>query len=207
MNNITLRGELSVFAARVIMQCLSSDIVTRQWIENSDIDDSNSYLCVLVLRMIMIVCVMKLNGEFPKNALAQMLDKRNITSHLPKEFYKALKSKKQRSQSSSVVSTIASAFKVIGDPLVLVMSTNNALQLACPNVFIVQLRSFSCKTDMMKTLFPQSTEASKDQPTSVDPHEATVVISRESSKKKKKAQKREKRSKEVANILPTSSIS
>ncbi|KAH6837013.1 hypothetical protein C2S53_014256 [Perilla frutescens var. hirtella] len=152
MNNTTLRGELSVFACRIIVQCLSKDNVTQQWIENSDINDSDNYLRVLVLRMIMIVCVMELNGEFPNNALDLLFARTNIKSHLPKKFFKALKSIKQLSQSFAV-SAIASAFEVVNDPLVLVMSTDDVPQLACPDEFTVRLRSFSSKTVMMKTLF------------------------------------------------------
>ncbi|KAL1535324.1 hypothetical protein AAHA92_28118 [Salvia divinorum] len=153
------------FVCLVVDQFLCNRIETVEWITNSGIN-CNSYLPVLLLRSLMILCVLSINWGLSFDIFNQKMSQYEITKHLPKVFYEALR---PRGRSYiQFVSAVATAFKLIGDPLVVVVSGDINHSFSYPDAVLLDLTSFSCRTDIMKTLFPSSASASDDQPTMVE---------------------------------------
>ncbi|KAG8369503.1 hypothetical protein BUALT_Bualt14G0020400 [Buddleja alternifolia] len=79
----------------------------------------------------------------------------------PREFCEAIFRRKKNDNFSFVAvdnhSFVAEAFKVIGDPLVIVAISENKLKIVCPDAIFLDLVSFSCKNEIMKILFLRST--------------------------------------------------
>ncbi|KAL7084177.1 hypothetical protein ACP275_14G209000 [Erythranthe tilingii] len=149
------------FVADVAIECLNKIEVTTQWIECSPID-YNHYFPVLMLRLFMILCLSCLNSERSSfNTLFDMLRVPHIGHHLPREFCEAIR--RRRKNDISDEDAVACAFKAIGDPLVIVASTENILEFECSDAIFLDLKSFTCRNEVVKKLFPRSsaTEASE----------------------------------------------
>lgn len=160
-------GGMVDFVVQVVEECLYRRIETVKWIEDSGIN-CNLYMPVLVLRLLMILCVLSINWNLPRGIVFRWLSRNNIKSELPRAFCDALQSRSSRlGYGDSFASAVASACKSIGDPLVIVVSDGNPNFRYSDAVFL-ELSSFSCKTDIMETLFPSSPETSHDPPTAVE---------------------------------------
>ncbi|XP_042028915.1 uncharacterized protein LOC121775899 [Salvia splendens] len=161
-HNNSRPGIMIDFVVQVVDQFLCNRIETVEWITKSGIN-CNSYLPVLLLRSLMILCMLSINWGLSFDIFNQKMSRYDITKHLPKVFYEALRPR--RRGYIQFVSAVATAFKLIGDPLVVVVSGDINRSFSYPDAVLLDLRSFSCRTDIMKTLFPRSTSASDDQPT------------------------------------------
>ncbi|XP_042013425.1 uncharacterized protein LOC121761816 isoform X2 [Salvia splendens] len=161
-HNNSRPGIMIDFVGQVVDQFLCNRIETVEWIMKSGIN-CNSYLPVLLLRSLMILCVLSINWGLSFDIFNQKMSRYDITKHLPKVFYEALRPR--RRGYIQFVSAVATAFKLIGDPLVVVVSGDINRSVSYPDAVLLDLRSFSCRTDIMKTLFPRSTSVSDDQPT------------------------------------------
>lgn len=149
------------FVVNMIEQCLCNGSDTAEWIKRSHIL-ANYYFPVLLLRLLMILCLLCLNWDFlPFDKVYAKLAIYPISSLLPRKFCEALRLRRRR---DSYADAVAGAFKAIEDPLVVVVSSDNNRNFTHPDVIFLDLRSFSCKSEIMKTLFPQS----QDQPTPVE---------------------------------------
>ncbi|KAI3470132.1 hypothetical protein Pfo_026795 [Paulownia fortunei] len=153
------------FLVRVVQQCLYNTRDTAGWIKISHID-CKYYFPVLMLRLFVILCLLCLNSDLSFNILFELLGVTQIRSQLPREFCEAIR--RRNKNYNSYVTAIAGAFKIIGDPLVIVASSESSLKFVCPDAIFLDLRSFSCRNEIMKTLFPASTEASCGQLTTVE---------------------------------------
>ncbi|KAK6146301.1 hypothetical protein DH2020_020170 [Rehmannia glutinosa] len=151
------------FVVSIIRQCLFNSRDTAEWIKISRID-CKSYFPVLMMRLVMILCLSCLNLKSSFNIIFEVLGAPHIRSQLPREFCEAILRRK-KNNNNSYVAAVAGAFKVMGDPLVVVNSSQNSLEFVCPDAIFLDLRSFLCKNEIMKTLFPRSTEASHCEPT------------------------------------------
>ncbi|GFP95816.1 tpr and ankyrin repeat-containing protein 1, partial [Phtheirospermum japonicum] len=152
VDNTFYPRNLFQFLTRVVQQCLYNTHETERWIKASRID-LKYYFPVLMLRLIMILCSLCLNSYAPFNVLFQALDVPQIWSQLPREFCQALWRRKNNNN-SSYAALIACAFKVIGDPLVIVSSTGARPKVVSPDAIFVDLRSFSCRNEVVKVLVP-----------------------------------------------------
>lgn len=141
------------FVVRVIKQLLCENNLTKDWIESSDID-CDYYFPVLVLRLLVILCLLCLNWNLDFDLLFEMLALPRIRSQLPREFYEAF-----QWNDTSFLSTVIRAFKVIGDPLVIVASSEHKLKYTHSDAIFLDLRSFSSRDEIMKSLFPSKAEA------------------------------------------------
>ncbi|KAH6770322.1 hypothetical protein C2S52_015125 [Perilla frutescens var. hirtella] len=150
------------FYVRVIEQCLCNSLETLEWIRKSNMN-CNIYLPVLVLRLIMILCLLCLSWDLPFDIVYTKLALHPISSKLPRKFLEVLRPRRRRDY--SYASAAAGAFRVIGDPLVIVVSIENNFQITHPDAILLDLRSFSSKNEIMKLLFPRSTA---DQPIPVE---------------------------------------
>ncbi|KAL0377148.1 UNVERIFIED_CONTAM: TPR and ankyrin repeat-containing protein 1 [Sesamum calycinum] len=146
------------FVYTIVRECVYNRQITAEWIKTSYIN-CTYYFPVLLLRLFVILSLLCLNSEVPFNVLFELLCVPAIRSQLPREFCQAFLRRKNDLSLAAVVE----AFKVIGDPLVIVSTTDNGLEFACPDAVFLDLRAFSCRTDIMKTLFPRSSNASYSQ--------------------------------------------
>lgn len=146
------------FVLQVVEYYLCNRIEVVEWIKRSSIN-CNSYIPVLLLRLLMILCVLSINWDLSFDILNQKMSRTDITSHLPRVFHEALRPR--RRGYIAFVSAVATAFKGVGDPLVIVVLGGNR-NFPYPDAVFLDLRSLSCKADIMETVFHRST--SHDQP-------------------------------------------
>ncbi|KAL2459868.1 uncharacterized protein Fot_54612 [Forsythia ovata] len=105
------------------------------------------------------------------NVLFELLGSSQIRSQLPREFREALQSgRKYVDDHVNVnVNAVAEAFKIIGDPVVIVNFGENNLEFVYPNVIFLDMGvSPVGKKDIMEVLFPRSNETSHVQITYVE---------------------------------------
>ncbi|KAL0349347.1 UNVERIFIED_CONTAM: hypothetical protein Sangu_1162500 [Sesamum angustifolium] len=140
-----------------IGMCLQPSDYSRM--DKTSIFNFTYYFPVLLLRLFVILSLLCLNSEVPFNVLFELLGVPAIRSQLPTEFCQAF----LRRKNDLYLAAVVEAFKVIGDPLVIVATTDNGLEFAHPDAVFLDLRAFSCRTDIMKTLFPRSGNASYSQ--------------------------------------------
>ncbi|KAL3641675.1 hypothetical protein CASFOL_012490 [Castilleja foliolosa] len=146
------------FVDSVVQQCLFSIHDSTEWINNSGID-YEYYFPVLMLRLVMILCLSCLNSELSFNVILKLLGIPQIRSQLPSEFCEALLQERTNDDSSYIVAVIALALEVVGDPLVIVCSGGTRPEFVCPpDAVFVDLKSFSCRNEILKALV-SSTES------------------------------------------------
>ncbi|KAL7102526.1 hypothetical protein ACP275_08G125400 [Erythranthe tilingii] len=152
------------FVADVIRECLYNTQGTAEWINRSNID-CKYYLPVLMLRLFMILCLSCLNSELSFNTLFEVLKVGHVRNQLPWKFCEAIRTRMNYNNNniSDNAAAVAGAFNIIGDPLVIVASTEfNSVKFVCPDSIFLDLKSFSCRSEVIKKLFPNknSSEAS-----------------------------------------------
>ncbi|KAH6770323.1 hypothetical protein C2S52_015126 [Perilla frutescens var. hirtella] len=135
------------FAVRVVEHSLLNIEETAEWISISNLD-SIYYLPVMMLKIIVILCLLCLNWDVPLDRLYEKLTVPHIRAQLPSEFHGALQ--RSHKNGTSFLAAVVEALDIIGDPLVIVDSIENDLKFACPNAIFLDLRSFSCKNEIMK---------------------------------------------------------
>lgn len=163
------------FVVGVIRECLYNTQYTAEWIVRSSIN-CDYYFPLLMVRLFVILCVSCLNSELPFGILFEVMRLPQVKNHLPREFCQAIHRRRNYDLDEAAV---ARAFKAIGDPLVIVTSTENRLELSCPDAVFLDLSSFSCQNDAMNKLFPKSTEASLYQQVTTTTVEERNVVSEE----------------------------
>ncbi|CAA0833261.1 P-loop containing nucleoside triphosphate hydrolases superfamily protein [Striga hermonthica] len=161
-------SDIFKFLFWVVQQCLFKYREAEGWIKKSGIN-CRYYLPVLVLRLIIILCSLCLNSDCPFNVLYEMLNAQHIRSKLPVDFCRALCG---RRKDVSYVDLVASAFKLIGDPLVIVSSGGARSRFACPDAVFLDMSSFSRRNEVLEVLFPKSTDYSDEQPSD----EVAIII-------------------------------
>lgn len=135
---------------------LSNAEDTSEWIAASNID-VEEYLPLLVLRLMVIIFLLCLNtGEY-FDVLSDLLEQVHISSNLPGQFLEALRLGKSRDEVSKHLNTIAEAFKMIGNPFVIVSSLQEySPEVVCSAAAIfVDLRIIRRKDELMGVLFPK----------------------------------------------------
>ncbi|KAL3635031.1 hypothetical protein CASFOL_022085 [Castilleja foliolosa] len=154
-----------------------------EWIKNSRID-GKYYLPILMLRLVMILCSLCINSYVSFDVLFQTLEMPQVRSQLPRGFYEAF-SHRNKKNNCEYVAAIAEAFKAIGDPLMIVSSTGARPKLIPSDAVYVNLRSFSCRNEIVNVLFPPVTESSSTVgPTFVRKKDATTSLRPENGKGK-----------------------
>ncbi|PIN15982.1 hypothetical protein CDL12_11363 [Handroanthus impetiginosus] len=141
----------------MIQRSLCNRAAMEEWIENSHID-CKYYFPVLMLRFFVILCLLCLNSDLSIDAVLEHLSVPQIRSQLPRKFCEGIL--RVRHNGISYVDALAGAFKVIGDPLVIVASTEKRPKFVSPDAVFINLRSFSCRNEIMETLFPVERNAS-----------------------------------------------
>ncbi|KAL8048748.1 hypothetical protein ABFX02_07G087200 [Erythranthe guttata] len=145
------------FVVSVVRECLYNSQGTAEWIARSNINGSY-YFPVLMLRLFMILCLSCLNSELSFNVLFDVLKVAHIRNQLPWKFCEAIRCRRMNNVSDE--SAVAGAFNIIGDPLVIIGSNENSrrLEFLCPNAVFLDLKSFSCRNEVIEKLFPKSSD-------------------------------------------------
>ncbi|KAL8479576.1 hypothetical protein ACS0TY_026464 [Phlomoides rotata] len=143
------------FVVRVVRECLSNSIVTAEWIKTCRID-CKYYFPVLLLRLFVILCSSCLNSGFSFSVIFDLLRLSWIGMQLPKRFCEALRSRRW----NDYIPAVAEAFKAVGDPLVIVASSENTRKFFYPAAIFLELRSFTSREEIMEALFPRRPEVS-----------------------------------------------
>ncbi|KAL7106271.1 hypothetical protein ACP275_07G101500 [Erythranthe tilingii] len=163
------------FVASVVRECLDNSEATLEWIARSNID-GNYYLPVLMLRLFVILCLSCLNSELSFNVLFEVLKVPHIKCQLPWNFCDAIRCR--RTNNVSDEAAVAGAFNIIGDPLVIVASNENSrrLEFLCPSAVFLDLKSFSCRNEVIEKLFPKSS----DKKANVEPNVVSEQVTQSS---------------------------
>ncbi|XP_024040071.1 uncharacterized protein LOC112098311 [Citrus clementina] len=120
-----------------------------EWIGKSHTNITH-YHSLVVLRLVVIICLLHLNfGGDSLNLLLDLLGRSYICNKLPREFYDALRRRRNR----SLLDVIAEAFIKIGNPLVLASLGDNCPKFAGRDTIFVDMVTKS-KEDILAILFP-----------------------------------------------------
>ncbi|XP_030461793.2 uncharacterized protein LOC115681846 [Syzygium oleosum] len=176
------------FVTSTIQQLLCNNNETIEWIKRSNLNVAK-YYPLLVLKLVLLVCLLYLNFGISPDFPIVLLGKSWISAQLPPEFCRILSHWWKRNLQEISVSVFAEAFKKVDDPLVLTNSAADSSNILCPHAIILDVKSYKCKEEIMKVLFPKDgsavsscklrdlTEASNDSSSSSNSVPAAVVHS------------------------------
>lgn len=150
------------FLIDVVQQFLFDSRDIKEWIRSCKINLKYNYP-VLVLRLFVILCLLCLNSGMHANVLFELLDTSQIRFQLPREFCEALQRERKYYHNELNANAVAEAFKIIGNPLVIVNLGKNNPDFECPNAIFLDMGGSSGKKDILEVLFPRSNESSHVQ--------------------------------------------
>lgn len=142
------------FIATVLNELVSDQNGTKAWIRKSKLDVKNDFP-LLVLRLVVLMCLLHLCSGRYLELLFNLLGMSHITSQLPKEFCNILQKGKKRMG----LKVFAEAFKVIGNPLVIVRLCNSASEIVCPDAVFVDLMACQQRELILQALFPNRVDS------------------------------------------------
>ncbi|XP_022775868.1 uncharacterized protein LOC111317711 [Durio zibethinus] len=140
------------FVIDMVQQILYFKEETIDWIKKSRIN-VREYHSLMVLRLVIILCLLHLNFGKCIDLLFDLLDRKHITDLLPKDFYDALW-RRRRYNCLDVV--LAHAFKIIGNPLIIVSMGVNGPKFGCQDAIFVDMKVNPCKEEILRILFPRT---------------------------------------------------
>ncbi|KAF8020980.1 hypothetical protein BT93_G1407 [Corymbia citriodora subsp. variegata] len=144
------------FVTSTIQQLLCNEDYTREWIKNSDLNETEHYP-LLVLKLVLLDCLLHLNFGISPNFLIDLLGNSWIFEQLPSEFLRILSRCRRPTLRKVSVGVIAEAFEKVDDPLVIATSASDCSK--CPHAIILDVKSHKCKGEIMKVLFPEDGSA------------------------------------------------
>ncbi|CAL0324813.1 unnamed protein product [Lupinus luteus] len=137
------------FIADVLGGLLYNPKDTENWITESNLD-LKDYFPLFVLRLVVLLCLLHLSSGKYEGLLQDLLSKRHITTHLPVEFFTVLCKGRKRFG----LNIFAEAFKLIGNPLVIVRLSNNFSEIMCPYAISVDfINMFQQRELILQVLF------------------------------------------------------
>ncbi|KAH9698663.1 UvrD-like helicase ATP-binding domain-containing protein [Citrus sinensis] len=143
-------GGVLEFIGTVVRQFLYNGKEVMEWIGKSHTNITH-YHSLVVLRLVVIICLLHLNfGGDSLNLLLDLLGRSYICNKLPREFYDALR----RRRNHSLLDVIAEAFIKICNPLVLASLGDNCPKFAGRDTIFVDMVTKSME-DILATLFPE----------------------------------------------------
>ncbi|CAA3015357.1 Hypothetical predicted protein [Olea europaea subsp. europaea] len=143
------------FLIDVVQQFLFGSCDIKEWIRSCKINLKYKYP-VLVLRLFVILCLLCLNSGMHANVLFELLDTSQIRFQLPREFCEALQRERKYYHNELNANAVAEAFKIIGNPLVIVNLGKNNLDFECPNAIFLDMGGASDKKTSWKFYFPEA---------------------------------------------------
>ncbi|XP_057452229.1 uncharacterized protein LOC130744053 [Lotus japonicus] len=143
------------FIARVLQELIYNQNDTINWIRKSNLDVKN-YLPLFVLRLVVSVCLLHLSTRKYGETLCILLGNSHITSQLPLEFCDVL----MKGRGNLGLEVFSEAFKVIGNPLVIVKVGNSSSEIVCPDAVFVDFMVCRQKELILQMLFPDRVDDS-----------------------------------------------
>ncbi|OIW00707.1 hypothetical protein TanjilG_09676 [Lupinus angustifolius] len=137
------------FIADVLRELLYNQTDTQSWIAKSNMG-MKDYFPLFVLRLVVSICLLNLISGKSIPFLHDLLAKRHITKLLPMNFFKVLSNGKK----NLGLKVFAMAFKVIGNPLVIVRLSDKLSEIVCPDAISVDLEICQQRELMLQALFP-----------------------------------------------------
>ncbi|CAN1804450.1 Probable helicase MAGATAMA 3 [Linum perenne] len=155
------------FITRVTGEILQHKKNTIDWIKASQMNVQNSY-GALVLRLVALVCLVDLNFGAGHNLISNLRSWKHVTEQLPRGFYNKLRRGMTGCFAESITSdVVAEAFKLIGNPLVVVSLRRNISPNFCPkDAVFVNMTNCMSIDDALGKLHQEindQTEAVKDR--------------------------------------------
>ncbi|KAJ4972465.1 hypothetical protein NE237_005639 [Protea cynaroides] len=150
------------FMAKQIKLLLFDKQETFEWLEKSSFT-VNDYYPALVLRLIVVISLICLNCGSHFGLLYTLLSRDDIIRQLPCAFYGIL----QGGRNHSFFRVLAEALKSIENPLVLISGSNCPENLRS-DVLVVNMEAIQCREDVVRVLFPKSSEEVESQICSVE---------------------------------------
>ncbi|CAL0324811.1 unnamed protein product [Lupinus luteus] len=160
------------FIADVLRELLYNQIDTQNWIAKSYMG-MRDYFPLFVLRLVVSICLLNLISGKNITFLHDLLGKRHITKLLPVNFFKVLSNGKKH----LCVKVFAEAFKVIGNPLVIVRLSDKLSKIVCPGAVSVDLKMCQRRELMLQALFPTGVH-------SLDGESASLIVDASGSETK-----------------------
>ncbi|KAK6931708.1 DNA2/NAM7 helicase-like, C-terminal, partial [Dillenia turbinata] len=140
------------FLGSTVHQLLLCKWKTIQWLKNFNCSVRSSYR-ILVLRLIVFLCLLCLNTGCYHDLLYSLLDCKDVSSELPREFHDVIR----RASNRGFVSRVAAAFKNIGNPLVAVSLVKGCSSSSTPNTIFIDLTTDISKEELFGKLFEKRT--------------------------------------------------
>ncbi|RHN61559.1 hypothetical protein MtrunA17_Chr4g0037961 [Medicago truncatula] len=139
------------FIANFLREFVNDQNDFKTWIKKSKLDVDN-YFPSLFLRSVVSMCLLHLSTGSREylEILRSLLKNSYMTTQLPLEFRNVLQKGKKRMG----FQVIAKAFKVIGNPLVIVKLQNSSSEIMCSDAVFVDLTTCKKRELVFETLFP-----------------------------------------------------
>ncbi|KAE9610580.1 putative RNA helicase [Lupinus albus] len=146
----SLIADILEFIADVLGRLLHNPKDTENWITESNLD-LKDYFPSFVVRLVVLLCLLHLSSGKYEGLLQDLLRQRHITTHLPVEFFTVLCKGRKRLG----LEVFAEAFKMFGNPLVIVRLSNDFSEIVCPDAISVDfINMFQQRKLMLQALFP-----------------------------------------------------
>ncbi|XP_022776511.1 uncharacterized protein LOC111318116 isoform X2 [Durio zibethinus] len=143
------------FVIDMVRQLLYAKGETIDWIKKSRIN-VRDYHSLMVLRLVVIICLLHLNFDKCLDLLFDLLGRKHITDLLPQDFYDALRRRRSHNCLNIDKNVLAHAFKIIGNPLIIVSMGVNCPKFVCQDAIFVDMKVKPCKEEILRVLFPKT---------------------------------------------------
>jgi len=144
--------DVHVFIENFLRKFVNDQNDIKTWIKKSNLDVDKNFPS-LFLRSVVLMCLLYLSTGSPKYLellLHSLLKKSDITAQLPLEFCNVLR----KGNKHMGLEVIAEAFKVIGNPLVIVRLQNSSSKIVCSDAVFVDLATYKKRELVLEILFP-----------------------------------------------------
>ncbi|KAI3939781.1 hypothetical protein MKW92_012567 [Papaver armeniacum] len=135
------------FISDVVNQIVVNRKAALDWLAKTDIP-AKKYYPTMVLRVFILIALMSLNYGIFFFSAKRANEKDEITSLFPRKFYKIF----SEGSKKDVTPVIGEALRAIGDPMVILFSSNSRPQFSCPEGIFIEMDAVQCREDMFRML-------------------------------------------------------
>ncbi|KAK3002991.1 hypothetical protein RJ639_019263 [Escallonia herrerae] len=147
-------GDIHDFTAFLVQQLLLNKRDKLVWIRKSYDGSDNSYP-LLVLRLVVLLCLVCVSSGKHLDKLYRLLEKRDVSSQLPRAFCDAL----GRRHGRSFIDALADALGRIENPLVIVSLTGKIVESPSPDAIFLNMKAKMSSENIFRKLFQEKGEA------------------------------------------------
>ncbi|KAK2980144.1 hypothetical protein RJ640_021764 [Escallonia rubra] len=147
-------GDIHDFTAFLVQQLLLNKRDKLGWIRKS-YDGNDNYYPLLVLRLVVLLCLVCVSSGKHLDKLYRLLEKRDVSSQLPRAFCDAL----GRRHGRSFIAALADALGRIENPLVIVSLTGKTVVSPSPDAIFLNMKANMSSENIFRELFQEKGEA------------------------------------------------